>query len=156
MSLLFIRYENKVGQKHISALIKPQWTSEGKMEWLLMAPIFAKLPFCGLLLQGRDCPHLSHFRSCKSPKQDQYSCTEKTLQDGGKVISMFLVPTDRPASYFKPNYCQSAACLWLCYFCTLIYFAYTISRSMWLICIFVQATTNVIKLIYVHFCCRQI
>lgn len=116
MSLLIIRYENKVSRKHISALIKPRWTSESEMEWLLMAPIFAKLPFCGLLLQGRDCPRLSHFRSCKLPKRDQYKLTYKAQQDGGEAVRLFLVPTDRPTFYFKASHCQPAAHLWFFFF----------------------------------------
>lgn len=143
MSLLIIRYENKVSRRRISALIKPQWTSESEMEWLLMAPIFAKLPFCGLLLQGRDCPRLSHFRSCKLPKRDQYTLTYKAQQDGGEAVRLFLVPTDRPTFYFRASHCQPAAHLLIFFFCscTLIYFAYTMSRSTQLICIFVQAAT---------------
>lgn len=116
MSLLIIRYENKVSRRRISALIKPQWTSESEMEWLLMAPIFAKLPFCGLLLQGRDCPRLSHFRSCKLPKRDQYTLTYKAQQDGGEAVRLFLVPTDRPTFYFRASHCQPAAHLLIIFF----------------------------------------
>lgn len=66
-----------------------------------MTPVIAKLPFCGLLLQGRDCPRLSHFRSCKLPERDKHLLTSKALQDGGKVVRVFLVPMDRPTPSFR-------------------------------------------------------
>lgn len=116
------------------------------MEWLLMTSVFAKLPFCGLVLQGRDCPRLSHFLSCKLPERDEHLLTSKALQDGGKVICMFLVPMDRPAPDFKHTVVSWQ--LWFCSFCTLIYFACTMSCSTWLICIFVQAASSIIQLIF--------